>query len=383
MEEREQIGLAFVAAMQLLPPKQRVTVVLRDVLDWSAREVAELLEDTVPAVNSALQRGRDRLQRERDERSLARAHAPANAAEEERVMRRFQEAWAAVDFDGIVSLLTDDALLRCLPRHNASKAAPRSAASLPPPHSTVVSTGSSSSQHAPTVSRRSPPTPTNKATALRSVRRDGVRRSRRLDRRHHGVRSAAGALHPPRPPDPAGRGRGPRIEGDVAYDEILADRVRDVLAGEPGLSERKMFGGLAFMLDGHMCCGLVGDRLMLRLGADEAARALRRPHVEAMDLTGRPMTGMVHVTADRVRGRALGRGEGDRLRADTPSEAAREAGASSPMMFEVGSERQRQPVCMDSRISLSRASPSVRAPHRAAHHRRCEPGEARGLASVS
>jgi RNA polymerase sigma-70 factor (ECF subfamily) len=115
IEEREQIGLAFVAAMQLLPPKQRVTVVLRDVLDWSAREVAELLDDTVPAVNSALQRGRDRLQRERDERSLARAHAPANAAEEERVMRRFQEAWAAVDREGIVSLLTDFALLTLPP----------------------------------------------------------------------------------------------------------------------------------------------------------------------------------------------------------------------------------------------------------------------------
>ena len=115
VEERERIGLAFVAAMQLLPPKQRVTVVLRDVLDWSAREVADLLDDTVPAVNSALQRGRDRLQRERNERSLARAHAPANAAEEERVMRRFQEAWAAVDFDGIVALLADDALLTMPP----------------------------------------------------------------------------------------------------------------------------------------------------------------------------------------------------------------------------------------------------------------------------
>jgi RNA polymerase sigma-70 factor (ECF subfamily) len=115
VEEHERIGLAFVAAMQLLPPKQRVTVVLRDVLDWSAREVAELLDDTVPAVNSALQRGRARLQRERNERSVARAHAPANAAEEERVMRRFQEAWAAVDFDGIVSLLADDALLTMPP----------------------------------------------------------------------------------------------------------------------------------------------------------------------------------------------------------------------------------------------------------------------------
>jgi RNA polymerase sigma-70 factor (ECF subfamily) len=115
VEQRDRIGLAFVTAMQLLPAKQRVTVVLRDVLGWSAREVADLLDDTVPAVNSALQRGRDRLQREREERSLARPHAPTNAAAEARVMRRFQEAWAAIDIDGIVALLSDDALLTMPP----------------------------------------------------------------------------------------------------------------------------------------------------------------------------------------------------------------------------------------------------------------------------
>ena len=166
VEERERIGLAFVAAMQLLPPKQRVTVVLRDVLDWSAREVAELLDDSVPAVNSALQRGRDRLQRERDERSLARVHAPANAAEEERVMRRFQEAWAAVDVDGIVSLLADDALLTMPPECAALRGQrPDRRASSRPSRSTAASTGSRSSPLAPTASRRSPPTPTSTATA--------------------------------------------------------------------------------------------------------------------------------------------------------------------------------------------------------------------------
>src|SRR5581483_5482505 len=66
-----------------------------------------------------------------------------------------------------------------------------------------------------------------------------------------------------------------------------------------------MFGGLAFMLDGNMCCGIVGDRLMLRLGADLAEKALERPHVHPMDFTGKPMTGMVYVAPEGVRGRAL------------------------------------------------------------------------------
>jgi TfoX/Sxy family transcriptional regulator of competence genes len=91
----------------------------------------------------------------------------------------------------------------------------------------------------------------------------------------------------------------------VAYDERLAERVRKILAGDPALSERKMFGGLAFMLDGNMCCGIAGDRLMLRLGADLAERALERPHVHPMDFTGRPMTGMVYVAPEGVGGRAL------------------------------------------------------------------------------
>jgi RNA polymerase sigma-70 factor (ECF subfamily) len=112
---REGVGLAFVAAMQLLPPKQRAVLVLRDALDWPAREVAELLEETVPAVNSALQRARERIGREQQAGTLARLHAPASAATEASVMRTFQEAWAAVDVKRIVALLTDDAILRMPP----------------------------------------------------------------------------------------------------------------------------------------------------------------------------------------------------------------------------------------------------------------------------
>jgi TfoX/Sxy family transcriptional regulator of competence genes len=81
----------------------------------------------------------------------------------------------------------------------------------------------------------------------------------------------------------------------VAYDEKLADRVRVVLAGESGLIERRMFGGLAFMVNGNMACGIVKDELMLRLGAEGAEAALAEPHIRQMDFTGRPMTGMVYV----------------------------------------------------------------------------------------
>jgi TfoX/Sxy family transcriptional regulator of competence genes len=81
----------------------------------------------------------------------------------------------------------------------------------------------------------------------------------------------------------------------VAYDEELADRIRVLLADEPGLTERKMFGGLAFMIGGNMACGIVKDELMLRLGAEGADAALDEPHVREMDFTGRPMTGMVYV----------------------------------------------------------------------------------------
>jgi TfoX/Sxy family transcriptional regulator of competence genes len=93
----------------------------------------------------------------------------------------------------------------------------------------------------------------------------------------------------------------------MAYDEDLADRVRDVLETEDGVTERKMFGGLAFMVRGHMACGIVGEDLMLRLGADAAEQALARPQVRPMDFTGRPMTGMVFVAPEGLRGAALGR----------------------------------------------------------------------------
>ena len=93
----------------------------------------------------------------------------------------------------------------------------------------------------------------------------------------------------------------------MAYDETLADRIRDAVEHRDGVSERKMFGGLAFMLEGHMFCGVVGDELMLRLGREQAEAALSRPHVRPMDFTGRPMAGMVFVAGEGLRGPALRR----------------------------------------------------------------------------
>jgi RNA polymerase sigma-70 factor, ECF subfamily len=115
VEERESIGLAFVSVVQFLPPRQRVTLVLRDVLGWSAHEVADLLGDSVASVNSALQRARERLERERAAGRIARDHMPASAEAEERVVRRFVAAWEDVDVDALVALLADDAILTMPP----------------------------------------------------------------------------------------------------------------------------------------------------------------------------------------------------------------------------------------------------------------------------
>jgi TfoX/Sxy family transcriptional regulator of competence genes len=91
----------------------------------------------------------------------------------------------------------------------------------------------------------------------------------------------------------------------MAYDEDLADRVRAVLPAAEPVTERQMFGGLAFLLGGHMFCGVVKDTLMVRLGPDGAGRALDQPHVRPMDFTGRPMKGMVFVKPAGLEGAAL------------------------------------------------------------------------------
>jgi hypothetical protein len=86
----------------------------------------------------------------------------------------------------------------------------------------------------------------------------------------------------------------------MAFDPGLADRVRSSLAGRAVVDERAMFGGLAFMVGGHMACGVLGDDLVLRLGPEGADEALDRPGVRPMDFTGRPMKSYVYVAPDSV-----------------------------------------------------------------------------------
>lgn len=90
----------------------------------------------------------------------------------------------------------------------------------------------------------------------------------------------------------------------MAYDQQLADRVLDILEDEAPVREQKMFGGLALMLHGHMCCGVIGDQLVLRLSTDQAAQVLGEPHTRPMDLTRRPMPGFVYVGPEGVSGEA-------------------------------------------------------------------------------
>lgn len=87
----------------------------------------------------------------------------------------------------------------------------------------------------------------------------------------------------------------------MAYSEKLAQRVRQYFAGRDDISERKMFGGLAFMVGGHMCVGIDGDDLMARVGRDNYQRCLERKYVRQMDFTGKPLRGFVFVDSEGVK----------------------------------------------------------------------------------
>lgn len=86
----------------------------------------------------------------------------------------------------------------------------------------------------------------------------------------------------------------------MAYSEELAERIRVVIGGRTGVSERKMFGGVAWMVNGNMACGTLGENLMVRLNRDDAETALAEPHVGPMEFTGRTMRGFITVESAGV-----------------------------------------------------------------------------------
>jgi TfoX/Sxy family transcriptional regulator of competence genes len=84
----------------------------------------------------------------------------------------------------------------------------------------------------------------------------------------------------------------------MAYDQGLAQRLREALEEQPNVVEKAMFGGLAFLVHGNMCIGIIHDDLMVRVGAEENEAALTRPHTRPMDLAKRPMKGYVYVAPE-------------------------------------------------------------------------------------
>ena len=82
----------------------------------------------------------------------------------------------------------------------------------------------------------------------------------------------------------------------MAYDEQLAKRIRRMLNDRRDFTERKMFGGLTFLCQGRMCCGIVGNDLIVRISLTECDAVLRRRHVRPMDFTGKPLRGFVYVS---------------------------------------------------------------------------------------
>ena len=83
--------------------------------------------------------------------------------------------------------------------------------------------------------------------------------------------------------------------GPLSYDAEAAERVRQLLSGRDDVVEKKMVGGLSFLVNGNMCCGITGTALMVRVGADGREQALREPHVRPMQFAGRALSGFICV----------------------------------------------------------------------------------------
>ena len=87
----------------------------------------------------------------------------------------------------------------------------------------------------------------------------------------------------------------------MAFNEALAERIRQAVARKKGVTEKKMFGGIGFLLNGNMCVGVWKESLIVRLNPDDYDDALKEPFVKEFDITGRPMKGWVLVRPDGVK----------------------------------------------------------------------------------
>jgi TfoX/Sxy family transcriptional regulator of competence genes len=90
----------------------------------------------------------------------------------------------------------------------------------------------------------------------------------------------------------------------MAYDEGLAQRIRETLAAQPKVEEKKMMGGLTFMVNGKMCVGIVGDDLMARIDPEVYETALKKKGCREMDFTGKPMKGFVFISPENIKRKA-------------------------------------------------------------------------------
>ncbi len=111
----------------------------------------------------------------------------------------------------------------------------------------------------------------------------------------------------------------------MAYNEKLSERIRGALAGKHGVTERKMMGGICFMLAGNMCCGVTGDALVVRVGKEGYAAALAKPHVRPLEFAGRRPGGFVLVDPAGLRGASFERWlqEGIAVAQDLPMKPAK------------------------------------------------------------
>jgi RNA polymerase sigma-70 factor (ECF subfamily) len=114
-ERNESISLAFVTALQVLPPRQVAVLVLRDVLGFQANEVAQMLDSTVESVNSALKRARASMERRHTTSIDLDNNSPTGSASEDAVVAKFVSAWESADLDALVALLTDDVFVSMPP----------------------------------------------------------------------------------------------------------------------------------------------------------------------------------------------------------------------------------------------------------------------------